>query len=186
MKLSYRVEESEKMTKDMKTPKDVPPDTLTQQIGVLTRREVEARILSPIIDALSARFGRDEVIEIIRETIIEIAQQQGGELARSMGGNGSQKFVDSLEHWKRDGALELDVLEQNEELLEFNVTRCRYAEMYRELGIPELGSVLSCNRDFALIKGFNKDAKLKRTQTIMDGAPHCDFRFAFRTEKTKS
>jgi predicted ArsR family transcriptional regulator len=173
------------MTKDMKTQKDVRPDTLTQQIGVLTRREVEARILSPIIYALSERFGRDEVIEIIRETIIKIAQQQGSELAQSLGGSGSEEFMDSLEYWKRDGALELDILEQNEGHLDFNVTRCRYAEMYRELGIPELGSVLSCNRDFALIKGFNKDAKLKRTQTIMDGASHCDFRFAFRTEKTK-
>jgi len=174
-----------KMAKDLKTTKGVRPDTLTQQIGVLTRREVEARILAPIIDALSERFGRDEVIEIIRETIIEIAQQQGSELARSMGGNGSQKFMDSLEYWKRGGAMELDVLEQNDEHLDFNVTRCGYAEMYRELGIPELGAVLSCNRDFALIKGFNKDAKLKRTQTIMDGASHCDFRFAFHTEKTK-
>jgi predicted ArsR family transcriptional regulator len=173
------------MTKDMKTQKDVRPDTLTQQIGVLTRREVEARLLSPIIDALSERFGRDEVIEIIRETIIKIAQQQGSELAQSLGGSGSEEFMDSLEYWKRDGALELDILEQNEGHLDFNVTRCRYAEMYRELGIPELGSVLSCNRDFALIKGFNKDAKLKRTQTIMDGASHCDFRFVFRTEKTK-
>ncbi len=171
------------MAKDMKTSKEVRPDTLTQQIGVLTRREVEARILSPIIDALSERFGRDEVIEIIRETIVKIAQQQGHELAESMGANGSEAFMGSLEHWKRDGALELDVLEQNEGHLDFNVTRCRYAEMYRELGIPELGSVLSCNRDFALIKGFNKDAKLKRTQTIMDGASHCDFRFSFRTEK---
>jgi len=63
------------MAKDMKTPKDVPPDTLTQQIGVLTRREVEARILSPIIDALGERFGRDEVIELIWETIIEIAHR---------------------------------------------------------------------------------------------------------------
>jgi predicted ArsR family transcriptional regulator len=171
------------MAKDMKTSKEVRPDTLTQQIGVLTRREVEARILSPIIDALSERFGRDEVIEIIRETIVKIAQQQGHELAESMGANGSEAFMGSLEHWKRDGALELDVLEQNEGHLDFNVTRCRYAEMYRELGIPELGSVLSCNRDFALIRGFNKDAKLKRTQTIMDGASHCDFRFAFRTEK---
>jgi hypothetical protein len=51
--------------------------------------------------------------------------------------------------------------------------------MYRALGIPELGALLSCNRDFALIKGFNKDAELKRTQTIMEGAPYCDFHFIF-------
>ena len=30
-------------------------------VGVLTRREIEARILAPVIDALGARFGRDEI-----------------------------------------------------------------------------------------------------------------------------
>ncbi len=59
----------------------------------------------------------------------------------------------------------------------FNVTRCRYAEMYRELGIPHLGPVLSCARDFALIEGFNPLIRLTRTQTLMDGAPTCDFRY---------
>ena len=74
----------------------------------------------------------------------------------------------------------MDVLEQSEEKLSFNVTRCRYAEMYRALGIPELGALLSCNRDFSLVEGFNPDVKLTRTQTVMEGASHCDFRFELR------
>lgn len=55
--------------------------------------------------------------------------------------------------------------------------RCRYAEMYRSLGIPEVGVLLSCNRDFSLVEGFNPDVQLTRTQTIMQGASPCDFRF---------
>jgi hypothetical protein len=35
----------------------LPPDTLNQ-IGVLKRREIEARILAQIIDALGKEFGR--------------------------------------------------------------------------------------------------------------------------------
>jgi hypothetical protein len=53
----------------------------------------------------------------------------------------------------------------------------RYAEMYRALGVPELGALLSCNRDFALGEGFNPEMTLTRTQTIMEGAPFCDFRY---------
>ena len=56
---------------DSKTPK---PDTLTQQIGVLTRREVEARVLAPVIDALGEKFGREQVIEVVRDEIIKLAQ----------------------------------------------------------------------------------------------------------------
>ena len=70
----------------------LPPDTLTQRIGVLTRREVEARILAPMIEALGERFGREEVIEIVTETVIKIAQEQGQALAQTMGGNSSDSF----------------------------------------------------------------------------------------------
>lgn len=157
----------------------IPPDTLTQQIGVLTRREVEARILAPVIEALSARFDRAEVIEVIRAAVVAIARQQGGELAQAMGGCGSREFMQSLQYWTQDDALQIEVLEQTDETLRFDVKRCRYAEMYKALGIPELGAVFSCNRDFALIDGFNANARLTRNQTIMQGASHCDFQYEF-------
>lgn len=155
------------------------PDTLTQQIGVLTRREVEARVLAPVIDALGEKFGRDEVVEVVKDAIIKLAQQQGGELAEAMGGSGCNAFEQSLQFWTKDDALKLDVLEKTDSTLDFNVVRCRYSEMYKELGIPELGAVFSCNRDYAMIEGFNKNAKLTRTQTLMGGASHCDFRYEF-------
>jgi hypothetical protein len=40
---------------------------------------------------------------------------------------------------------------------------------------------LSCARDYALIEGFNPDVSLKRTQTIMEGATHCDFRYCLKS-----
>lgn len=119
---------------------ELPPDTLNE-IGVLKRREIEARILMPVLEALGAR---------------------------------------SMEDWKRGDALEMDVLAQSGEEYAFNVTRCRYAELYRALGIAEVGALLSCNRDFSLIEGFNPDIELTRTQTIMQGASHCDVRFALK------
>ena len=98
------------MVKESKDPKDVLPDTLTQRIGVLNRREVEARILSPMIDALGERFGRDQVLEIVKDTIVKIAQEQGEDLAQAMGGCGSSTFLASLEYWKKDQALKIEVL----------------------------------------------------------------------------
>ena len=58
--------------------------------------------------------------------------------------------------------------------------------MYRALGIPEIGALLSCNRDFSLVEGFNPAVKLTRTQTVMEGASHCDFRFELRRPKDVS
>jgi predicted ArsR family transcriptional regulator len=160
-------------------PDAMPPDDLNGRIGVLTRREVEARILKPVIEALGARFGREQVVAVVRQTIIELAQTQGAELARLMDGSSAAHFLDSLDFWTQDDALEIELLEHDETHLSFNVHRCRYAEMYRALGMAELGAALSCNRDFALIDGFNPDATLERTQTIMQGASHCDFRYNF-------
>ena len=68
------------------------------------------------------------------------------------------------------------------EALEFNVTRCRYAEMYRRLGLAEVGPVLSCNRDGSMIEGFNPSVEFRRTQTLMEGAAYCDFRYRKRSE----
>jgi L-2-amino-thiazoline-4-carboxylic acid hydrolase len=57
------------------------------------------------------------------------------------------------------------------------VAECRYAEFYQELGEPELGFLLVCSADLSLADGFGPDVKLTRTQTIMQGASHCDFRY---------
>ncbi|MCC9078104.1 L-2-amino-thiazoline-4-carboxylic acid hydrolase [Litorilinea aerophila] len=159
-----------------------PPDDLNARIGVLTRREVEARILAPILEALGEAFGRDEVLAVVRETIIRIAQEQGRDLVHVMGGNSLEHFAESLQFWTRDNALEIQEVARSPQEFSFNVTRCRYAELYRALGIPELGAVLSCNRDYALIQGFNPDVELTRTQTIMEGAPCCDFRYRLKPQ----
>ena len=159
------------------------PDTLNQ-IGVLKRREIEARLLAPLIDSLGEEFGRERVVEIVRQTIIGIARQQGAALAESFGGNKLAHFAASLEAWKMDDALHIEVLEQSEAAFSFNVTRCRYAEMYQALGIPELGALLSCNRDGALIQGFNPQVEFTRSQTIMAGAPYCDFRYVLKSAQS--
>jgi hypothetical protein len=77
--------------------------------------------------------------------------------------------------WAQERALEFEVLEKTENRLRFNVTRCRYAELYDRLGIKEFGYCFSCNRDEPLIKAFNSRMKLLRTQTIMQGDRICDF-----------
>jgi hypothetical protein len=158
----------------------LPEDDLNAKIGVLTRREVEARILAPVIDALSHKFKQDKVLDVVRETIIQIATDQGAELADHMGGNSLQHFAESLQYWTQDNALEIEVIEQTEKALLFNVTRCRYAELYKKLGVSGQGATFSCVRDFALIKGFNPKITLKRTQTIMEGAAYCDFRYSVK------
>lgn len=148
-----------------------------QKQSLLQQREIEARIVGPLLRAFAAEIGTEKALEIVRGVITSLARQSGAELARGLGQASLDVFAQCLDRWSEGGALEIDVLEQSSERLSFNVTRCRYAEMYRALGLAELGSSLSCQRDFALVQGFNPNISLERSQTIMEGATHCDFRF---------
>lgn len=152
-------------------------DTPIPKLSLLQRREIEARIVGPLIRAFGAEFGEARTLEIVRTVIAELARASGADLAEALGERGLEAFANTLDRWKEGGALELDVLEQSPRNLSFNVTRCRYAELYRALGLADLGASLSCQRDFALAEGFNPAIKLERTQTIMEGASFCDFRF---------
>lgn len=147
------------------------------RISLLQRREIEARIVGPLIRALRTELGEERTLSLLRRVIADLARQSGADLARRLGEASLEAFAQCLALWSEDGALEIEVLESSPERLSFNVKRCRYAEMYRALGLDDLGSSLSCQRDFSLIEGFNPAIGLVRTQTLMEGAPYCDFRF---------
>jgi len=55
-------------------------------------------------------------------------------------------------------------------------------EMFKKLGVPELGFLLVCNADFSMALGFGSNVEIRRTQTIMQGASHCDFRYKRMTK----
>jgi hypothetical protein len=146
------------------------------KIEILTRREIEARIAVPLIKGFVGELGRERALRIAEGVIIGLARESGIQLAKNMGGNTIADFARGLGLWTKDDALIIEILEQTHRTYFFNVTRCRYAEMYREIGMLEFGSLLSCRRDFEMIEGFNPKMKLIRTQTIMDGKDYCDFR----------
>jgi hypothetical protein len=147
------------------------------QVPLLMRREIEAAMAAPFIQSLIDELGREKALAKVRDIVQNMARQSGAQLAVVMGGNSLAHFKDSLKFWSQDQALEMEVLEQTDRTLAFNVTRCRYAEMYQELGLAEFGGCLSCDRDFALAEGFNPKLSLTRTKTILAGDEVCNFRY---------
>ena len=150
------------------------------QIGILARREVEARVIGPIIRAFTNQLGKVKTLEIVNQVIQSLAFESGVLLAKQMGGNRIEDYARGLDAWKAENALKYDVLELTDDTFSFDVKRCRYVDLYRELGMADLGVLLSCNRDFHLIEGFNPRMKLVRTKTIMEGYDRCDFRIMLR------
>jgi hypothetical protein len=156
------------------------------KLPLLEQREIEAGIVGPLVHAFAAEIGRERTVAILRRVIGQLARESGANLARLLGEQSLEAFSRTLDSWRENGALEIDLIDQSAERFSFNVVRCRYAEMYRALGLAELGESLSCQRDFALVEGFNPEIRLVRTQTIMEGAPFCDFRFQRDKEDTSA
>jgi hypothetical protein len=88
------------------------------------------------------------------------------------------------DHPKRLGEVsgrevEVELLRQDNEVLDIDVTRCRFAEFFRALGEAELGALLICAADFDIAAAGEGEVSLERAQTIMQGAPSCTFRYKF-------
>ena len=144
-------------------------------LPLLQQREIEAGVIAPLFRAFAAEVGEARAREIVGGVIRELAKQAG--CAAAANGNDIAQLKRVVEKWTEAGALELTVLRDDPEAFEFDVTRCRFAEMYARLGLSDLGALLSCARDAAMIDGFNPNIDFARTQTILGGAAHCDFRY---------
>jgi len=148
----------------------------------LERRKIEAGVLIPMVQAFQRAIGKERANEIARDVIVELARQDGERWSKQFGNDlPAMRQVSGV--WAGGGSLEIKTLEATDTKLDFNVTRCGYAEFYKELGLPELGYLFHCNRDFAMVHGFNSEVRLERTQTVMEGATHCDFRFTAKSER---
>ena len=147
-------------------------------VSVIEQAKIQAQVLVPLVKALQAELGEEKANRLVRNALGDIYRRYGEELWRTRQEENLGKVMASaFTAYARDDALDYRVIEQSQDAFEFDVTGCRYAEFYKELGEPELGFLLVCAADFPLAEGFGPSIELTRTQTIMQGASHCDFRY---------
>ncbi len=147
-------------------------------VGILEKRRLQAEVIKPIYEAMKEELGAEAAQRILGKAIRQAAVDEGRKLASTYAeGSSVERFVSVLPLWQQEEALNIEPLAINESELSFNVTRCRYAEMYKDMGLGEIGHLLSCGRDGSFCEGFAPNLKLTRTQTIMQGAGFCDFRY---------
>jgi hypothetical protein len=152
-------------------------------IPLIEQAKIEARVLVPLVKALQAELGEERANAIVRTALGETFRRLGemwwqGKEDASLG----ESMASAFAGYAAGDALDYRVREQSRDAFQIDVTRCRYAQFYKELGAPELGFLLVCSQDFAFAEGLGADVKLTRTQTIMQGASHCDFRYVRQRE----
>src|SRR5262249_45356443 len=102
----------------------------------LERRKIEAGVLIPMVQAFQRAIGKEHANEIAREVIVELARRDGTRWAQQFGDDlPGMERVSSV--WAAGGSLGIEPVAKSADTLDFNVTRCKYAEFYKELGLPE-------------------------------------------------
>ena len=156
-------------------------------IPLIEQVKIQAQVLVPLVKALQAELGEARANAIVRKALGDLYRKYGEKWwrtqeARSLG----EKVASAFEMFAAGDALEYERLNTAPDAVGLNVTKCRYAEFYKKIGAPELGFLLTCNgdTDFFHAEGFGANVRLTVTQTIMQGASHCDFRWAQENDQT--
>ena len=150
-------------------------------LPILTQRRIEAAFAKGVYDEMKAELGEDQAKRILGNAIIKLAKSTAAEMAKQAppGQSALDSFRAIQPRWTAEDALRTETVKSTDTEFHFNVTKCRYSEMYRAMGLADLGAILSCNRDGAFCDGYDPGLKLVRTQTLMGGADHCDFRYTY-------
>lgn len=154
----------------------------SNDLNRIEKRAIEASAVASVIQAVAQRIGKDEAIAILQEVNEKEAFQRGLLLRNQLGSTGISELVEDVATWGIGGVLEMEVLEKTHETYHFNITRCPYYEKYSEQELTEYGVALSCCRDKPFARGFHPQLTLERSQTIMEGADYCDFRYTLRPD----
>jgi hypothetical protein len=143
-------------------------DTDEVAISHLQRRKIEGRVLIPFILALRDKFGENATREVVDETIRILAAEDGARWAETYGRTTAALRKLTEELWAGGGSMDVRVVGES------------IRRILQGLGLSNLGFRLHCSRDHAMVVGFNSELELSRSQTIMEGATCCDFRFRKR------
>lgn len=161
---------------------DVLDDYLVDpRLSLLNKVRIQAQVLVPVLRALRAALGRREADALVGQALRDWSNRLFAEIARDIEGSPRRKWaaLQSVYGEISGREVEYETFRHDEAALDIDVTRCRFAEFFRALGEPELGALLVCAADFDIAAAGAGEVSLARSQTLMQGAPSCTFRYRF-------
>jgi hypothetical protein len=156
--------------------------TINPDISLLDQVKMQAQVLVPVLQALRAELGKERADRLVTTALRAWSRDVFLRVGASLPGSPREKWTAmTAESLPRIGGdIDMQVLTQDAGTMEFNITGCRYADFFRQLGEPELGAVLLCEVDDHMAEVGNPEVEFRRTQTIMKGASYCDFRYRMK------
>ncbi len=151
------------------------------KLSLLDKTRIQAQVLVPVLRALRAELGKARADAIVKQALRDGSRRLFAGVAEGIEGSPRQKWstIQNVFGEISGREVEYEIRRHDEEALDIDVTRCRFAEFFRVLGEPELGAMLICEADFDIAATAEGEVSLDRAQTIMQGAPSCTFRYKF-------
>ena len=160
------------------TLNDILPEPISEEserilLDLLKRRMKGASAMAVrLLHAMEQRFGPEA-----REVIRDMARNRNLTPRQKVG----QPEADLREFCARldencVGCHQWERVTDEPDRIGYQYTRCMWAEIYRELGEPELGLVI-CAGDEPAVKSYNPMLRFMRTKVLMNGDPVCDHVF---------
>jgi len=151
------------------------------RLSLLDKTRIQAQVLVPVLRALRSELGKEKADAIVKQALRDWSKQLFAAIGRGIEGSPRRRWAAIQSVWGEVSGreVEVEILRHDEEALEIDVTRCRFAEFFRALGEPELGALLICETDFDIAAAGGGEVSLTRDQTIMQGASSCTFRYKF-------
>jgi hypothetical protein len=132
--------------------------------------KIQARVIVPVVKALEAELGKEKAHSLVGSAIAE-------SWADFLASRSSERNQHPETGSDFDFPVESEVVERSDDSFARNFTACAFADYFRKIGEPEIGALLTCGLDFAVEARLRPEWSFERSQTRMQGAPHCDFRW---------
>ena len=143
--------------------------------------KTQTDVLVPLLRHLRAELGEEKANALVYPVLREYMKNWVSEFSSKESDDPIKNFFKTSEMLEEtfEGDVDYDVLKNDDETLDLNVTRCQYAQLFRQLGEPELGAILVCEVDDHIADLSAPAVKLSRINTMMKGGTHCPFRYKF-------
>jgi predicted ArsR family transcriptional regulator len=151
------------------------------EVSFLDKVRIQAQVLVPVVRALRRELGKEKADAIVKQALRDWSRQLFAAIAGGVEGSPKRKWatINKALAEVTEREVEFQMHRKDKEALEFDVTRCRFAEFFRAMDEPELGALLICETDIDIAAAGAGEVGFERAQTIMAGAPSCTFRYKF-------
>ncbi len=139
---------------------------------ILDATKIQARAVIPIVKELEQEIGMERAHAIVGAAIAKAYIKW-----RDKRGFEPDSHPATENENAPDFPVETEVVENNADTYGHNITGCAFATYFRSIGEPEIGALMTCGVDFAAEAHMRPGWEFSRTQTLMQGASHCDFRW---------